>query len=84
MLTKLWKEIYSVMIEYLIIQNHISWFQHLINSITYFDVNAIVLDSFAGSGTTAHAVINLNNTDEEQKVICVEMDRLREQLLRKE
>ncbi|MCR5833114.1 MAG: site-specific DNA-methyltransferase [Selenomonadaceae bacterium] len=29
----------------------------------YTDKNAIVLDSFAGSGTTAHAVINLNAED---------------------
>ena len=29
----------------------------------YSDKNSIVLDSFAGSGTTAHAVINLNKQD---------------------
>ncbi len=27
------------------------------------DENAIILDSFAGSGTTAHAVLNMNKTD---------------------
>lgn len=36
----------------------------------------IVLDSFAGSGTTAHAVLNLNQTFAEPvKFILVEMDR---------
>lgn len=34
----------------------------------------IILDSFAGSGTTAHAVLNLNNTDGgNRKFILVEM-----------
>ena len=37
--------------------------------------NDIVLDSFAGSGTTAHAVLNLNNQDEGcRKFILVEME----------
>lgn len=36
----------------------------------------IVLDSFAGSGTTGHAVLKLNHTDRGQrKFILVEMDR---------
>ena len=48
---------------------------YLINSITHFDKNSIVLDSFAGSGTTAHAVLNLNNQDEgNRKFILVEME----------
>ena len=35
--------------------------------------NSIVLDAFAGSGTTAHAVINLNNSDGgERKFILIE------------
>ena len=39
------------------------------------DKNSIVLDSFAGSGTTAHAVINLNREDGgERKFILVEME----------
>lgn len=38
------------------------------------DKNAIVLDSFAGSGTTAHAVLNMNKADGgNRKFICVEM-----------
>ncbi len=37
--------------------------------------DSIVLDSFAGSGTTAHAVLNLNKQDEgNRKFILVEME----------
>ena len=39
----------------------VSLIQYLIQLAT--DKNSIVLDAFAGSGTTAHAVINLNNSD---------------------
>ena len=39
------------------------------------DKNAIILDSFAGSGTTAHAVLNLNQQDGgHRKFILVEME----------
>lgn len=38
-----------------------SLIEYLINFIC--DKNSLVLDAFAGSGTTAHAVINLNNQD---------------------
>ena len=39
------------------------------------DKNSIVLDSFAGSGTTAHAVLNLNAQDGgNRKFILVEME----------
>lgn len=38
------------------------------------DPDSIVLDSFAGSGTTAHAVLNMNNSDGgHRKFILVEM-----------
>ena len=38
------------------------------------DENAIILDSFAGSGTTAHAVLNMNKADGgHRKFILVEM-----------
>lgn len=38
------------------------------------DENALILDSFAGSGTTAHAVLNMNKTDGgNRKFILVEM-----------
>ena len=39
------------------------------------DKNSIILDSFAGSGTTAHAVLNLNKADGgNRKFILVEME----------
>ena len=39
------------------------------------DKNAIILDSFAGSGTTAHAVLSLNKADGgNRKFILVEME----------
>ncbi len=39
------------------------------------DENSIVLDSFAGSGTTAHAVLNLNKQDGgNRKFILIEME----------
>lgn len=39
------------------------------------DKNSIVLDSFAGSGTTAHAVLNLNKKDDgNRKFILIEME----------
>jgi adenine-specific DNA-methyltransferase len=39
------------------------------------DEEGIILDSFAGSGTTAHAVLNLNKQDEgNRKFILIEME----------
>jgi len=39
------------------------------------DSNSIILDSFAGSGTTAHAVLNLNEQDGgNRKFILIEME----------
>lgn len=36
--------------------------------------DSIILDSFAGSGTTAHAVLNMNKADDgNRKFICIEM-----------
>lgn len=41
----------------------------------YSEENSIVLDSFAGSGTTAHAVLNMNKTDGgSRRFILVEME----------
>jgi adenine-specific DNA-methyltransferase len=43
------------------------------------DANDIILDSFAGSGTTAHAVLNLNKQDGgNRKFICIEMEEYAE------
>jgi adenine-specific DNA-methyltransferase len=36
--------------------------------------NSIILDSFAGSGTTAHAVLNLNKDGGNRKFILIEME----------
>jgi len=45
----------------------------ILNSIR--DNNSIILDSFAGSGTTAHAVLNLNKEDDgNRKFIMIEME----------
>ena len=45
------------------------------------DKNSIILDSFAGSGTTAHAVLNLNQADGgERKFILVEMEDYAEKI----
>jgi adenine-specific DNA-methyltransferase len=47
--------------------------EYLINFLS--DKNSIILDSFAGSGTTAHAVLNLNKQDGgNRKFICIEME----------
>ena len=49
-----------------------SLIEYLINFLC--DKNSIVLDSFSGSGTTAHAVLNLNKQDEgNRKFILIEM-----------
>lgn len=48
---------------------------NLIKSVTYNNPNSIILDSFAGSGTTAHAVLNLNKQDGgNRKFILIEME----------
>ena len=44
-------------------------------SLVKLNKNSIILDSFAGSGTTAHAVLNLNKQDGgNRKFICIEME----------
>ena len=40
-----------------------SLIRYLIQMVTHFDKNAIVLDAFAGSGTTGQAVMQLNKSD---------------------
>lgn len=42
--------------------------------ISHFPKNSIILDSFAGSGTTAHAILNLNKQDNgNRKFILIEL-----------
>jgi adenine-specific DNA-methyltransferase len=48
----------------------VNYVKYLINSILHFDKNAIVLDSFAGSGTTAHSVLKLNEEDKGNRWTC--------------
>ncbi len=53
----------------------IDLYEHLVWSVTP-DGEGITLDFFAGSGTTGHAVLNLNKIDKEKgnrKFILVEM-----------
>ncbi|MBX7158204.1 MAG: site-specific DNA-methyltransferase [Verrucomicrobiae bacterium] len=51
----------------------IEFIKHLLTMIQ--DKNAIILDSFAGSGTTGHAVLSLNKQDGgNRKFILVEME----------
>jgi len=47
--------------------------KHLIDLITYDDKNAIILDSFSGSGTTGHAVMDLKEDGGSRKFILVQM-----------
>lgn len=42
----------------------VNYIKHLISAATYWDKDSIVLDFFAGSGTTAHAVMELNAEDD--------------------
>lgn len=52
-----------------------NYIKYLINSILHFDKQAIILDSFSGSGTTAHAVLALNKEDGgNRKFILIEME----------
>ncbi len=51
--------------------------EHFVNIISNKD--SIILDSFAGSGTTAHAVLNLNKKDKgNRKFILIEMEEYAE------
>jgi adenine-specific DNA-methyltransferase len=49
--------------------------KHILQISTNSDSNDIILDSFAGSGTTAHAVLSLNQEDTgNRKFILIEME----------
>lgn len=57
----------------------ISLIEYIINFLC--DSKDIILDSFAGSGTTAHAVLNLNKKDKgNRKFILVEMEDYAERI----
>jgi adenine-specific DNA-methyltransferase len=52
----------------------VSLISYLIQARTFFSKEGLILDAFAGSGSTAHAVINLNREDSgRRKYILVEM-----------
>lgn len=62
----------------------ISLIKHLINLSTSTNENSIILDSFAGSGTTAEATIELNSNDlGNRNFILVQMTEASEQFPRK-
>ncbi len=49
--------------------------KQLVQAVTYNDKNSIILDSFAGSGTTAQAVLDLNKEDGgHRKFILIECE----------
>jgi len=53
----------------------VSLIQYLVRSATKDEPSAIIMDSFAGSGSTAHAVLNLNSEDDgERRFVVVELD----------
>ena len=55
--------------------------QHLIGAATYAKRDAIVLDSFAGSGTTAQAVLQQNAADGgHRRFVLIEMEDYAERL----
>lgn len=68
------KEIFNIF------EKHIFTYPKPVSLIEFFlkfidNKNSIILDSFAGSGTTAHAVLNLNKLDGgSRKFICIEME----------
>lgn len=52
----------------------VSLVKHIANFVSDLDKNDIILDFFAGSGTTAHAVMQLNREDGgNRKYICVQL-----------
>ena len=55
----------------------VSLLKHIVKSIN--DKNALVLDFFSGSGTTAHSVMDLNKEDDGNRTfICVQLPELTE------
>ncbi len=54
---------------------HINLLLRCLKLFTYYDSNSIILDFFAGSATTAHAVMQLNKEDGgDRKYIMVQLD----------
>ncbi len=58
----------------------VSLMQYLINTITFFDKNSIILDFFSGSASTAHATMKLNAEDGgTRKFIMVQLPEVTEE-----
>ncbi|WP_410497705.1 site-specific DNA-methyltransferase [Chitinibacter sp. S2-10] len=58
----------------------VNFVKHLVASATHWDADAIVLDFFSGSGTTAQAVMELNIEDGgNRECICIQMPELLEE-----
>ncbi|MBL7930915.1 MAG: site-specific DNA-methyltransferase [Bacteroidia bacterium] len=55
-----------------------SLIEYLVNFLC--DKDSIILDAFAGSGTTAHAILNLNKDGGKRKFILVEVENYAEDL----
>ncbi len=56
--------------------------KYLIRAVTYFENEGIILDFFAGSGTTAQSVLELNSADNgNRKYILIEKEEYFEKLL---
>ncbi len=55
----------------------VSLVKHIVSFVSDSDKNDIILDFFAGSGTTAHAVMQMNREDGgNRKYICVQLPEL--------
>ncbi|MFI3220386.1 MAG: site-specific DNA-methyltransferase [Methylococcales bacterium] len=56
-------------------EKNVCLLDRIVEWITHDNPNAIILDSFAGSGTTAHAVLKLNAQDQgNRRFILIEME----------
>ena len=61
--TKELKNIFNTNTEVFSHPKPVSLIKYLVNMVTYDNKNAIILDFFAGSGTTGQAVLELNKED---------------------
>jgi len=69
------KELEDIGIDYFNHPKPVSLIKEIVYAMTFEDPNSIILDSFSGSGTTAHAVLALNKEDSgNRKFILVECE----------
>jgi len=75
------KDLLNEILEYAVGFDTVKPLKLLEEIISHFDDKAIILDSFSGSGTTAHAVLNLNNRlGGDRKFILIEMEKYAENI----